>query len=173
MTVAARIKEAFERTRHLLSRRPTLRQQRFSTTVRLAEGLACEIESGPWRLVADLPPTAGGGGAGPTPGVLGRAALGSCLAIGYALRAAASGVPIARLEIEVTADSDEGALFGVPGAVPGYSEVRYTVTVESSAPLEEVRRVLDEADAHSPYLAVFERPQRCTRTVVVRRTGET
>jgi hypothetical protein len=39
------------------------------------------------------------------------------------------------------------------------------VTVESSAPEADVRRVLDDADARSPYLDVFRRAQPCSRTV--------
>jgi len=112
-----------------------------------------------------MPKTAGGTEAGPTPGFYGRAALGSCLAIGYMMRAAKMGVPIRALEVEVQADYDDGALFGVSDAPPGYSEIRTIVTVESSAPEADVRRVLDEADRHSPYLDVFSRAQKCTRTL--------
>jgi len=39
------------------------------------------------------------GAPAPTPGVLGRAALGSCLAIGYMMYAAKTGVPLAGLEV--------------------------------------------------------------------------
>src|SRR5262249_53768554 len=104
----------------------------------------------------------------PTPGVLGRAALGSCLAIGYMMRAAAFGVPIASLEVEVQADYDAGALYGVGEAPPGYTEIRYIVTVESNASEEALRRGLDEADAHSPYLDVFRRAQKCVRDVRIK-----
>ena len=99
----------------------------------------------------------------------GRAALGSCLAIGYAMRAAKLGVPMAGIEVEVQADYDDGALFGVGDAPPGYSEIRYIVTLETEAPEADVLKVLDEADVHSPYLDVFRRAQRCTRTVRIDR----
>ena len=69
------------------------------------------------------------------------------------------------LEIELQADYDDGAIYGIGAALPGYSEVRYVVTVESSAPEADVLRVLDEGDAHSPYLDVFRRAQKCTRDV--------
>jgi uncharacterized OsmC-like protein len=112
-----------------------------------------------------MPAQIGGDGAGPTPGVLGRAALGSCLAIGYMMHAAKLEVPITALEVEVQADYDDGALLGVSDSPPGYLEVRYTVRVESPAPERDVLRVLDEGDAHSPYLDVFGRAQTCRRTV--------
>jgi hypothetical protein len=104
--------------------------------------------------------------------VFGRAALGSCLAIGYMMRAATLGVPIDALEVEVQADYDDGALLGVSDSPPGYLEVRYSITVESPAPESDVMRVLDEGDARSPYLDVFRRAQSCKRQVRVIATRE-
>jgi uncharacterized OsmC-like protein len=163
------IKRAFETIVAALEKSPALGRGTGKTTARLRNGLVCEIEAGPWRFVADMPETCGGTETGPTPGVYGRAALGSCLAIGYAMRAAKLGVTISAIDVEVQADYDDGALFGVTDAPAGYSEVRCHVTVVSAAPEADVLRVLDEADAHSPYLDVFRRAQRCTREVKIQR----
>jgi hypothetical protein len=65
----------------------------------------------------------------------------------------------------VQADYDDGALFGTSDSWPGYSEIRYTVTVETDVPEKEVMKLLDEADRHSPYLDVFSRAQTCSRKV--------
>lgn len=132
----------------------------------IKQGLTCEIKEGNWKFVADMPEAAGGNGAGPTPGVYGRAALGSCLAIGYMMQAAQQDIIIHSLEVEVQADYDDGALFGTsPGVPPGYLEVRYSVTVDSEASEEEILKVIEESDKHSPYLDVFSRAQKCVRTV--------
>lgn len=169
-----RIRTAFERCAKALTLRPALGRSTAVSRTRLRPGgLTCEVEEGPWKLVTDMPAQVGGDASGPTPGVLGRAALGSCLAIGYMMHAAKLGVPIAAIEVEVQADYDDGALFGVSDAPPGYLEVRYAVTVESAAPESDVRRVLDEGDAHSPYLDVFARAQSCRRSVrIVAPAGE-
>jgi uncharacterized OsmC-like protein len=159
------LKIAFERSAKALTLRPSLGRDTGVTKARIREGLTCDIEAGPWRFVADMPKQVGGAETGPSPGVYGRAALGSCLAIGYMLHAARLGVPIRGLEVEIQADYDDGALFGVSDSPPGYLEVRYIVTVESSAPEADVLRVIDEGDAHSPYLDVFSRAQKCTRSV--------
>ena len=99
------------------------------------------MQEGNWKFVADMPEQVGGNGAGPTPGVYGRAALGSCLAIGYMMRAAQLGITINALEVEVQADYDDGALFGTSRYIPpGYLEVRYSVTVDSEAPEEEISK---------------------------------
>jgi uncharacterized OsmC-like protein len=163
------LKTTFERCAKALKLRPSLGRDTGITKARIREGLICDIEAGPWHFVADMPKAAGGSETAPTPGAYGRAALGSCLAVGYMMHAAKLGVPIRALEVEIQADYDDGALFGVSDAPPGYLEVRYVVTVESGAPEAEVLRVLDEGDAHSPYLDVFRRSQTCTRSVRITR----
>jgi uncharacterized OsmC-like protein len=95
--------------------------------------------------------------------MFGRGALGVCLAVGYAMWAARMGVSIQGIEVEVEADYDARGFYGVAEVAPGYSEVRYHVTVESSAPEEEIARVLDQADAHSPWLDVYRKPQNLKR----------
>ena len=125
-------------------------------------------QEGKWQFKADMPEVAGGNAAGPTPGVYGRAALGSCLAIGYMMRAARDNINITSLEVEVQASYDDGPLFGTTHDIfPGYSEVKYIVTIESDATEDEVMQLLDEADEHSPYLDVFARAQHCTREVKI------
>lgn len=161
------IRKAFERCARALSMRPFMGRSTSVSRTRIREGLICDIEEGRWRLTADMPVQLGGNGSAPTPGVFGRAALGSCLAIGYMMHAARLGVPISSLEVEIQADYDNGSLLGVSATPPGYQDVRYNVTVESTAPERDVRRVLDEGDAHNPYLHVFAQPQPCRRRVRV------
>jgi uncharacterized OsmC-like protein len=159
------LRDTFERSSRALRLRPSLGRSTGMSRARIRHGLTCEIEDGNWKLTADMPAQAGGGGTAPTPGVFGRAALGSCLAITYAMYAAKLGVSIAEIDVEVQADYDDGALFGVSDSPPGYLDVRYTVTITSDAPAADILRVLDEGDAHSPYLDVFRRGQACHRDV--------
>lgn len=159
-----RIRTAFERNAKAVSLRPSVGQGTAVTTVRLRDGLTCEIEDGPWSLTADMSESYGGNAKGPDPGVLGRAGLGSCLAVGYAQWAARRGVPIQELTVEIEADYDARGELGVDDDVsPAYSEVRVVVTVESEAPEAEVCAALSEAEAHSPWLTVFEEPVRVVR----------
>jgi uncharacterized OsmC-like protein len=162
---AERIRTTFERNRRALELRAGVGLGTAVTRARLREGLACEVEEGRWRFMVDMSPKSGGGDEGPNPGVLGRGALASCLAIGYAMWAAALGVPIASLTVTVEADYDTRAEYGVGDVRPGYREVRYIVEVASAAPEAEVMRVLDAAEAHSSYLAVFGNPQPLRRDV--------
>ena len=87
-----------------------------------------------------MPAKVGGDETAPTPGVLGRGALASCLTIGIAVWAARLGVPIDALEVEVQADFDARGELGMGGVAPGYSEVRYVVAIDSPAPEQRAGR---------------------------------
>jgi uncharacterized OsmC-like protein len=159
MTATDRVKTAVERNIKAISLRPSIGQGTAVTTVRIREGVTCDIEDGAWKLVGDESAGEGGAGAGPDPGVFGRAALGTCLAIGYAMWAAHMGVAFSKIEVAVHAGYDARGMYGVDDAVaPGWTSVRYVVHIESPAAEEDVRRVIDYADAHSPLLDDFRRP---------------
>jgi len=165
MSEMGKIKQAVERTRKALSLKPSLGKSTGVSRTRIKNGLTCEIQEGKWKFLADMPESVGGNAQAPTPGVYGRAALGSCLAIGYMMAAAKKNIPITMLEVEVQADFDDGALFGTADVFPGYSQVRYIINIESDAAEEDVLNMLEEADQHSPYLDVFSRAQECKREV--------
>jgi len=165
MSETEKIKTALERSIKALTLKPTLGLGTGKSKTRVKNGLTCEIQEGNWKFVTDMPESVGGNAEGPTPGVLGRAALGSCLAIGYMMKASLLNIPITNLEVEVQADYDDGALLGTSNVAPGYLEVRYTITIESDAPEEDILRMIEDADQHSPYLDVFSRGQKCKREV--------
>lgn len=152
------IREIAERHIQLLALKPSRGHLTCTTRARLVDGLRCEIEEGPWKLAADMPAKVGGDETAPTPGVLGRAALASCLTIGIAAWAARLGVPIDSLELEVQADFDARGELGMGNGIPaGYSEIRYAVSIESPASQQELDELLDLAERHSPYLDNFGR----------------
>ena len=165
MSETEKIKSAVERSIKALTLKPSLGLGTGKSKTRIKNGLTCEIQEGNWKFLADMPESVGGNAQGPTPGVYGRAALGSCLAIGYMMKAATMNIPITMLEVEVQADYDDGALLGTSNVAPGYLEVRYTITIESDAPEENILRMIEDADQHSPYLDVFSRGQKCKREV--------
>ncbi len=163
-----RISDALDRVEGAVTKHPSLGIGTERSTTTITDGLRCSIEEGDWRFETDLPDTMGGDGSGPSPGVLGRAALGSCLAMGYQLRAARLGVELTAVTVEIDADFDLAGMLSLDSpARPGYSEVRYHVSVESSAPEADVLRVLDEGDLLSPYRDVFSAQTPMTRTVSI------
>ena len=160
------IRTILERNATAVRLRPAVGQNTARTKVRLKPGLECELTEGPWKLTVAMGEKSGGTNAGPNPGVLGRGALASCLALGYGMWAIRLGVPIDSLEVEVEADYDARGELGVSDEIPpGYTQVRYIVTVSSPAPEDDVRRVLDTADRCSPYRDVFARAHDVRREV--------
>jgi uncharacterized OsmC-like protein len=152
------IKQIFERNVELLTHRPARGLLTFATTARLVDSLRCEIEEGAWRLAADMPAKIGGTDTAPSPGVLGRGALASCLVIGISRWAARLDVPLDELEVEVEADVDARGELGMSEEIrPGYGEVRYTISLRSSAPRALVDELIATAERHSPYLDIFGR----------------
>lgn len=172
MSSPTEIKESLERNVKVLSARPAVGRGTARTTARLRPGLECEVTDGPWTLRVGMTEKYGGTGTDPNPGSYGRAALASCLTIGYAMWAARLGVPLDRLEVEVQADYDVRGELGVDQSVrPGYAGIRYRVTVESPAPEAEVLRLLDTGDRYSSWLDDLANPVPVSREVVFRQAA--
>ncbi|PEN12215.1 hypothetical protein CRI94_14340 [Longibacter salinarum] len=150
MTTEKTLQTIVERATAAVTLRPALGQGTDTTVVHLRAGPTCEVEGGSWKIVTDLTPELGGSDNHPGPGVLFRAALGSCFAHTAALWAAKLGVPIDHLDVAVEAHHDARGLLGVDGTAPRFTGLRYQISVESPAPEEDVQRVLDAAHAHSP-----------------------
>lgn len=162
------IKSKFNMINQAFTLNPSLGHGTGISKTRIVKGLSCETTEGDWVFNTDMPKQAGGTGTGSTPGALGRAALGSCLAMSYMLWASKLDVIIDSLEVEIQADYDDGALFASSDSPPGYSGIRYIVRIESPASSEDIEKVVNMGDEHSPYLDVFSRAQSCKRQLELR-----
>jgi uncharacterized OsmC-like protein len=148
-----------------LTLKPSLGHGTGVSKTRIVNGLTCETKEGDWVFKSDMPKQVGGYETASSPGALGRAALGSCLAIGYMMWASKLDIKIDSLEVEIQADYDDGGLFNTSDSPPGYLEIRYLVKIKSVASPEEIENLLNIGDKHSPYLDVFSRAQSCIRKV--------
>jgi len=166
MSAPAFIKDALDRRAKQIKASPSIGQGTAVTKVTLHPGLACEVEDGPWKFSAGMTEKYGGQNSGPNPGVYGRAALGTCLAIGYGMWAAKFEIPIRSLTVEVRARFDVRGEFGIDDSIrPGYLDIVYVVTVDTDASEADVHRWLDAADAHSSLLDDFRNPVPASREV--------
>jgi uncharacterized OsmC-like protein len=122
--------------------------------VRLAYGVACDVEHEDRTIRVDLPAAEGGGATGPHPGQLMRASLGACLVIGYRIWGARLEVPLDDVFLDIVCEYDVRGQLGVdPAATVGWKRVTFEVVVRSAAPEEDVLRVIDMAHRLSPMLA--------------------
>lgn len=162
------IKEAYERNRRAVELRPQKGKGTAVTKIRLYDGTTCEVQHKHWTFKVDIGKSEGGNNAGPGPGILERGALGSCLAMAYSQQAAVMEVPIDRIEIDVESDFDARGMFAIDDRPPGFEGLRYKVYIESTASEEEVQKVIDKADRHSPVLDDFKRAIPVEREVTVK-----
>lgn len=172
----AELKAMFDRKARAMARRPAFGHSSGQSRIRLAEGLACDVEYPDRTLVVDQPAAEGGAGAGLPPDELMRASIGASLAMGYRLWGARLGVAIDSVEVEMTCEYDARGQLGVADDVPpGWQSVRFDVTVASGADEDAIRRVVATADRLSPMLANLALSvRRVHHLVIVRpRTGAT
>jgi uncharacterized OsmC-like protein len=102
-------------------------------------------------VTMDAPSGLGGVDAAPTAAESLVAALAGCLTSGIAANAALFDVPIDAIGIEMEADIDFRGLFGHDRAVRnGFTDIRYTVTIQSPASEQQVRRCKETIDRKSP-----------------------
>ena len=171
-TVSDGIRTAIERVEVAVAARPGFGVVTSRSVTTLDDGLRCLTNEGGWTVETDLSPTLGGTGSAPTPGVLLRAALGSCMAMTYRMRAARHGVELTSVRVTVETDSElAGMLFCDSSSPPGYTEVRYHVEVASPDDSERVLAILDEGDRLSPLRDVFGRAHSIHRTADIGPSG--
>jgi len=106
-----------------------------------------------FKVEGDHPKELLGTDKGPTSVEVLLAALGHCIASGWAIYGAHMGVPIEALRIEVEGDIDLQGMLGLPepGKVrPGYQNIRVTHYVKSKAARERLEQVKQMAEDLSP-----------------------
>jgi uncharacterized OsmC-like protein len=120
-----------------------------------------------FHLLTDLGPDCAGFDLGPTPFELQLGVLGSCLTQSFLHHAAARGIAVERIEIEVTAQIDP--LAGTPdqGKFPATPhDIRYTAHLDSPAPADEIARLCDAVERASPILNLLVNPHSVRGAVV-------
>ena len=118
-------------------------------------------------VTADAPPGLGGVDAGPSAVEMVLASLAGCLTSGIAANAALFDVPIDALDLDIDASIDLRGVLGHDKTVRnGFSDIRYTVTIQSPASEEKVRRCKETIDRKSPVIDVLTKPVNVTSSFV-------
>lgn len=118
-------------------------------------------------ITSDDPAPLGGVDSAPFPPELLLAALAGCVTSGIATNAALFDVPLDAMAIDLEADVDVRGLLGHDKAVRnGISDIRYTVTIQSPASEEKVRRCKETIDRKSPIRDTLANPVNVTSTLV-------
>ena len=120
-----------------------------------------------FTISVDEPPFLGGADAQPNPVEVLLAALAGCVTAGIATNADLFGVPIDAMSIELEADVDARGMLGHDKSVRnGVTDIRYTVTIQSPASEEQVRRCKETIDRKSPVRDTLANPVNITSRLV-------
>lgn len=102
------------------------------------------------ELDSDEPPALGGTDSAPNPVEQLLAALGHCLAVGYAANASARGIEISDLRVRVSGDLDLHSFLGLRPGHAGFSSVAATVHLDADVPFEQLAELHEAVVASSP-----------------------
>lgn len=110
-------------------------------------------------VTMDAPSGLGGVDAAPTAAESLVGAFAGCLISGIATNGALFDVPIDAITVDMEADIDFRGLLGHDKSVRnGFGDIRYTVTIQSPAPEEKVRRCKETIDRKSPVADTIANP---------------
>ena len=101
-------------------------------------------------IVSDEPKTLGGSDAAPNPVEQLLSALGNCLAVGYAANATIAGIEIEDLSITVEGVLDLHVFLGLADGHAGFSSIRATVDLRSTADADQLAELHAKVAATSP-----------------------
>ena len=109
-------------------------------------------------IVSDEPELLAGGNSAPNPVEYLLAALGSCLAVGYAASAAARDIELRSLEIELSGSIDLQVFLGLAEGHAGYERLRVVARVQSDADDAALQALHEHVVKTSPVGNTIEHP---------------
>jgi uncharacterized OsmC-like protein len=130
---------------------------RIKPTVKVrAEGSQGVVEAGPFSWRTDLPQPVGGSNGAPSPTALLLGALAGCGVVFIRDTLAPQyDVQVEAVEATVHCEADMRGLLGMDGAAPDLTGIRLEITVRSSSPDANVRRMFAAWEERCPiYLAL-------------------
>jgi uncharacterized OsmC-like protein len=124
-----------------------------------------------FTIMVDEPPDLGGGDNAPFPIEVVLAALAGCVTNATATNAALFDVPIDGIEMELEAHVDARGFLGHDKSVRnGITDIDYTITIQSPASEEKVRKCKETIDRKSAVRDTLANPVNITSTFVYKQS---
>lgn len=134
-----------------IQQEPHVAATKWSAEVKWNGGFRSEARVREFESVrSDEPNQLGGTNTGPNPVEQILAALGNCLAVGYAANATAAGITISNLTINIEGDLDLHTFLGLKDGHAGFSSISVRVTLDSDASPEALQALHDKVVKTSP-----------------------
>ena len=142
---------AFQATRDAVTADPTIGRGAFTTVTRWQDAARARTTARSFTIETDEPAPLGGTDRAVDPMELLLASLGTCLTIGWVTQAAKRGIDFRDLRIEVSGEYDLRGYLAIDDLVrPGFSDIRYSVHVDTDAAPEALEELRREAERTSP-----------------------
>lgn len=162
------LKEVIDETQQMYRAEPGKAKMVFRTSSVLGGRFRSDVRIRDHSLTIDEPESIGGSDLGPSPVEVILAALGSCQEITYRAFAAAMGIELDKVSVELEGDIDFRGFFAVDDAVrPGFDKIRAVVRIESSAPAADLEKLRGVVNSHCPVLDMLSNPVPVTLDFVV------
>jgi uncharacterized OsmC-like protein len=130
---------------------PQSAKTQWKAEVRWTGGFRSDSRSREFAAVrSDEPAGLGGTNTAPNPVEQLLAALGNCLAVGYAANATAAGIEIRSLRIDLEGAIDLHTFLGLGGDNAGYESIRVGVHLDADATPEQIRALHQKVVGSSP-----------------------
>jgi uncharacterized OsmC-like protein len=158
---------------------PKLAALRFSVHSEWKGGLKAQHAAGQYTVgttttkhkqartvLTDEPPEVLGSDAGVSPAEMTLAALASCLMVGYSANAAAMGIDLESVTLDVTGDGDLQGFMNLGSTRPGLSKISVAATVKANASPAKIQELHDYVNQHSPIWDTLANPVRVESRLV-------
>lgn len=138
---------------------PDAAQAEFRAKTRSIKDFETETQSRDFHITIDEPVVLGGTNKGPNPVEVLLGALGTCQQIVIAAYAAALGIELNKIEIDVRGQIDLRGLLSVAEVPSGFRSINFDATIEAkNATPEQLETLKTLALAHCPVLDTLQRP---------------
>jgi uncharacterized OsmC-like protein len=124
-------------------------------------------------ILTDEPPEVLGTDAGASPAEMALAALASCLMVGYSANAAAMGIDLEEVTLDLIGDGDLKGFMNIGSSRPGLTKVSVQANVKAkNATPEKLKELHDYVNTHSPIWDTIANPVKVeSRLVQAARTN--
>lgn len=137
---------------------PESAQATFRARTRSVQGFETEIDARGFRLTVDEPEALGGTNKGPNPVEVLLGALGTCQEIVIAAYAAALGIELESVTIDVSGELDLRGLFAVADVPAGFESITFEADIQArNATPEQLEQLKALALGHCPVLDTLQR----------------
>jgi uncharacterized OsmC-like protein len=130
---------------------PSKGQVEFRTETSWVNGAHSKTKIRGFAIEADEPQGLLGSDRAPNAAELVLASLGSCLAVGFAYNAAAMGINIRSLDINIKGNLDRRGFLGISDHIrPGYQKITATCRIDSDVPRKRLEELCNHVRRTSP-----------------------